>query len=790
MAIRSMSMGSLLQGVSQQPDRIRLEGQVSEQVNMISDVDLGLSSRPGTNWIGYLPNAGDIVNYRNIKFNGVSYIMGWKAGTLRMWNEDTGQPVTVNQNGFGPYIGDDMRFHVVNMPDEKKHIVALNRDMYVKKQTVAPRTSGYYGVFHLLGGQFSHNYNIRVSFLNGGPTISFTYEAPDGDNSGDSGMTTSGYIATMLYDGLRNHAQWPANAQITRAGDVVAIWHPTQPVRLVGNDGTGGEVLRTVTDTIKDTSDLPKTAPNGMVVKVSENGDAAGSYYLKFKAKNTNVENGLTGFGEEGTWLETYALDEDRAWDLSTMPHILTQQSNGTFLLERGPWIARPVGDSINSKFSSILGKRIRDIGGFESRVVLLSTSTVVMTRTNEPFDLWRNSATVLAATDPIDITSTKKDDLVLDWIVPFDRDLFIMADPGDSQFVIRGGGIEPQNAGMVLTTEFEISSGGTAPVSTGRTILFPYLVGDYSGIKEFYTAANSSAQAANSLTEGVSRYIKGAVRHMAVSQNFNFALFQAEPEDTLWIYKFLWNGSELVQSAWATWKFNYQILHFHFDNSRVTFIQRHTDGQVFTSYLDLNRPEGPYGYHESLDTKLTRVVSPELTVEVPFPNARFIQSTGTEYPGMEILATSVQVIDPSTWRYTFNPIFVQAGQSLLCGQTMEWRLSPSEPMAKDHRDRVDTSRQITVQEYWINISNSGEFVSKMDSLYSPSYEHDFPRFYFDNEPDFPNQNALFNGEISIPWGERADWSKLTLIGRDVKPVTILELGWSGQILNTKGRTI
>jgi len=34
-----------------------------------------------------------------------------------------------------------------------------------------------------------------------------------------------------------------------------------------------------------------------------------------------------------------------------------------------------------------------------------------------------------------------------------------------------------------------------------------------------------------------------------------------------------------------------------------------------------------------------------------------------------------------------------------------------------------------------------------------------------------------------VPWGERSDWSELTITSDDIRPVTITEIEWTGQIL-------
>lgn len=786
MALKSGSLGTLLQGVSQQPDRVRLDGQVSEQVNLISDVTLGLSTRPATVEGPQLDQATTGHTYQNIRFDSVDYIIGYKSGDIQIWAVDgTRQNVQFRNGATSSYIGNEMQFHVV---DDK--IVAVNRNEVVRQDTFIEGRSWYVALFHALGGQFLKTYAVQLNFSDG-TVINAEYQAPDGTTTGDAAKTSSEYIIEELVSALQADPNLPTGTVISRQFDVARVFHPTLQIRIGVSDGEGGEILRGVSDSVKTVEDLPRFAPNGTVVKVVTSEADEDDFWLKFDAEDTTLEDGSAGFDRNGVWQEWYDPEEERHFSLSTMPHVIVPES-GTFYVEHGVWLPRSVGDSGSSPFPSLIDKPIRDVEGFEGRLALLTPDTVVMSRTNFPFDLWRESATVVSATDPIDISSTKKDDLKLDWFVPFDRDLFVMADPGDSQFVIRGGGIDPDTVSMVLTTEFEINSGGTPPVSTGRTILFPFTAGEFSGIKEFYTDSDTAVNAAVSLTETQDRYINGLVEGLAVSQNFNLGLLRTNKNrKTVWVYKYLWDGREPLQSSWSKWEFQDNVEYFFFRNSIVYFVSSDVEGDVFLHSLDLNRPVTAFGYHAMLDRRVTRqaVVQGELTsIDLTYPDARFLQSTGCSNPGLEAKPTLEIRIDATTTRYFFDPAVIPAGATAFCGQTVRWQLQPSQVFARDYQARIDTSQKVTIQDYVVHVDNSGEFKAIGQSPYSDDWEYTAYVFPLDDEPLDPDRLILQSGPFYIPWGERADWSTMILEGTDIRPVTIHEVEWIGQILRTKGR--
>lgn len=790
MAIRSGTLGSLLQGVSQQPSRIRLEGQVKEQINLISDVTQGLSSRPATQDGPILDKATTDHSYDNIRFKGKRYVIGYKSGDIQMWSLDGTRQNIQYRNGATPsYIGDSMQFQVVD-----DTIVLVNRNKVVRKSNNIEGRDWFVALFNALGGQFLKTYAVQLTFSDG-TTVNASYTAPDGTTTGDSAETASEFIVSELVTKLQADPNLPADTVISRQFDVGLVYHPTMRVRIGVSDGEGGEVLRGVSDTVKNVEDLPRFAPNGTIVKVQTSDADEDDYWLKFIAKDTIAEDGSAGFGAEGVWQEWYNPEEKREFVLGTMPHVIKPE-NGTFYVEQGEWLPRKVGDSNSAPFPSIIDREIRDITSFEGRLSLLTKDNVLMSRQGEYFDLWRESATVIASSDPVDIKSTKKDDTTLSWFVPFDRDMFVMADPGDSQFVIRGGGIDTNTVSMVLTTEFEITSGETPPVSTGRTILFPFTAGEFTGIKEFFTNSENAANAANNLTEAQDRYIKGRLKGMAVSQNFNLGLFRTDKDrDTVWVYKYLWDNTESLQSSWSKWKFNDTVNHFFFINSDVYFVSSTEEGEVFLHNLDLNRPSTAFGYHAMLDRRVTKTAvkdnnGPNTYIELTYSGARFLQSTGCINPGLEAVPELEVKIDSTTTRYIFKDTIIPENAELFCGQTVKWSLTPSQVFGKDFQGNTDTSQRITIQTYVIHLFESGEFKAIGTSPYSSEWDYSAFVFPLDDEPLDPDRLILRTGPFYIPWGERADWSTLTLEGTDIRPVTIHEVEWIGQVLKSKGRRV
>ncbi len=113
MAAISQTINNVLGGVSQQPDPVKLPGQVKEAVNAYLDPTFGCAKRPGTKYIGLLAtsipaNAKWFPIFRDGKERYISCI--YKDGSttrLRVWNADTAAESTVNILGNTNYLVSD-----------------------------------------------------------------------------------------------------------------------------------------------------------------------------------------------------------------------------------------------------------------------------------------------------------------------------------------------------------------------------------------------------------------------------------------------------------------------------------------------------------------------------------------------------------------------------------------------------------------------------------------------------------------------------------------------------------
>lgn len=782
------SLGSLLQGVSQQNPSVRPQGKVSEQVNFVSDVVEGLTSRPALQWIqsgGVYPTVV-ARSFLDAKTSRGPVTIGYAPGSLLVWDEAGNRvPVTIPTTSATAYIGQDMRAFVLD-----DDIYLLNRTTPVQTAAGPSASNALHdvGIVYCLGGIYGRTYEVRLSYPDGAIAVG-SYTTPDGTATGDAAKTENKYIIDALHTALTAHAAYKADT-VTGKQNGTMYFRRAGGVFLTVADGEDGNYLRSHTTTVESVDKLAAFAPHGTFLKVT--GDDAGDeddFFLRFNAATTNTLG--EGFGSEGVWEEWYDPSEITDWDADTMPHKLSYDG-GSYTFAAAEWAGRRVGNSTSNPFPDIIGRPIRDIEGFQSRFVVVAGPVCLMSRTNEGLDFFKKSALEDIDTDPIEIKSTQQGTSQLDWLIPFDRDLVIMSDPGKGQFLISGASaLTPRTASMVSTTSFEIKGGGSAkPVTTGRTILFPFQSGRYSGIKEFFTNDEVATNGAETITETLDKYIRGLVIGMETSTNFNMAVFQSDAvqdASSLYIYQYLWQNTEKVQAAWSRWDFPFEVEHFTFRNSRLLVVMRRTDpadaGQteyIFTE-LDLERPIDDFAnHHICLDLK-QEVTSVNGKVQLPFGNARFVQAEGCSTPGRQVQATEAD-LGNGVWEYTMSTYTVPDGAGVFAGVPIMRSVKPTMPFIRDRNGEPAARTKVVINAFYIEYDNTGYMHVINKGKYRKDPSHFIVDFFpLDEQVDDPMQNGVRSGRLHVPWGERSDWSELTIISDDVRPTTIIEIEWSGE---------
>lgn len=850
------TLGSMLQGISQQPPHIRRDGKVTEQVNLMSDVVEGIKTRPGSNLLSvieegteqviiYKPGAtGPATVYTGFRTGGKFYTFTMDGNTYQIGISKFGIEI-LNQEGTllttnlttaaEDYIDDIAEDLAVYVYDNGEETVAyvLNRNKVVAMDNSAATIAAQeaevvkdVGLVTSLGGQFSHTYTVNVS--HDGGSFSGSYTTPNGSGTGHAAETTSDYIASSLRTSLAAAA--PVGATVAVSGSVVAITGLTG-ITITVSDGEGGATLVESSNVAKNTNKLANTAPHGTLVKVHGLDGTSDDFWMRFESNYTNTVG--SGFGDEGIWREWYNVSEAAALDAGTMPMKMTPNAAGTIMnIDVAPWTQRRVGDSETNPEPAFVGKKIKDISGFQSRLVTVAGPVTNFSVTNEPTDFFKNSAVAEIATDPIEIISTTADEFSLLYIVPFDRDLILFGDR--VQFLVQGGSaLTASNASLVQTTAYDIQD-GVRPVATGRTVLFPFSIGEYGGVKEFYTSGNIEANQAISITSSVPKLIEGTIEQMKYSDTADTLLIKSSLNKwTLYGYKQLWDGEKKLQSAWFKWEFPGEIINYNFDKNKLYVL--HFKGGVTSGHygevcqvvLDLDSPnasgldyplaldsyeiydgDGTPDYGVSMGrTNMPNYIDPDgyeySVYQFLDNNLVIIQGAGCDSPGQpaEHLTPTASASNtytdgtPMWYDYKFPIATVPKNSTLYAGYDITSTFKPTMPFIRDSNNIVIRFIRLVISKFIVHFNNSGPMTATVGSKYRNAsaqitsvrtLSNDGVGLAFD--PDDPEGDGIKSGSFDVPFREQSDISELTITANGGVPININEIEWVGQVRGGRRR--
>jgi hypothetical protein len=772
------SLGVLLNGVSQQPQRFQQEGNVVEQINLYPNPSLGLTSRPPSVLDQVFSGLPVDAKLNTVLLGGNLYLIATYTDTLKMFSYSGDEyTVTVDADAQAYMAGDIVAYAT----DGKVYLV--NRNKVVA--TTVPTSDGDYrfGYAYALGGEFSRTYTVTLEYSDNTVAVG-TYTTPDGDVAGDSEKTAAGYIIDKIRDSLIVHANFKAATTVVDVEqEVMWVKNATWDFSLTANDGSNNTVVRAGVSEAVTLADVPRFAPHGAIIRIrGQAGSLADEQWIRFFSDSTTTLG--AGFGLPGTWREVADPENLLDLDKATMPHVVTVNTVAkTAQVSRGGWHGRRAGSTTTNPPPSFVGNTISDIGEFQRRLWFIAGGSFIASKTKEPLDFWRSTVAAELATDVVDVKTSGEEESQLLFGVPYDTNLVVFSRAG--QFLIDGAiGLTSQTINIVRTTKFEMSP-AAKPVVSGDTVMFPYKQQSFSGVNELQPSSEITSNSVADLSSNTPRYIKGEITGMASAGNSKILLIQTDDNsNTLYVYNFLWRGQEKLQSAWHKWEFPFEVKHVYVQEGAV-YLWYISDDETVSYRL---RPDNPrlFGlpYTPTLDgAAVYNTAEPLASVssELAFVSAEDSVSYKIGWP----VTPASAIFNAGTGKYDY--VFADdAPDTVVGGLVFETTLIPNKPLAADWRGQKRAQDPINIDRYIVDYVDSGTIEAYMLNKYrdagAPIFVLESDTFPFDDDPIDNFGTAVSTGSFVIPWGETQQVSDLMLKTTKVWPVTYIELRWIGQV--------
>jgi len=359
-------------------------------------------------------------------------------------------------------------------------------------------------------------------------------------------------------------------------GSIIINRNDGQDFFLEAFDGLAGSGLGLVHKEVDALSDLPVRGPDGFRVAVRGSADAnEDDYYLRFET------NDGQSFGEGG-WVEDVGPDLDIALDPDTLPLQLVNTGVNTFTVNTTGWAKRKSGDDETNPFPSFVGKKLNNFVFFKNRLGFIYEDSVVLSEAGELFNFFRTTVRTLLDTAPIDVTSATANVTNLRSSVAFQENLLLFADRG--QFVLKGDPLTNETITLEAVTNYDVNT-SEDPLAVGSYVYFPFKRGNFLGMQEYSLNATTDVYDSDDITTQVPGYITNGNILVTSGSTSTDLIALSSGGDTIYVYKYFFNGREKVVSSWSKFKMPFNVLSLEFINSSL-FVVGDKDGDTLLTEM------------------------------------------------------------------------------------------------------------------------------------------------------------------------------------------------------------
>jgi hypothetical protein len=610
MALITVPIPNMLNGVSQQTPGLRFATQAEAQVNAYSSPVEGLGKRPPTEHVAklYDGNTGTV----NSAFTHVidrgdgteRYVVVISGGQIKVFDINGAEQTVTLGTGASSYLSavGSQDFKAVSVGDytfilNKTQTPALDATPTPSRvnQALIWVKQGAFGTKYTVSGAFAYDYKSLAGTVGSGYlTTAATYA------NSNNGMTSTGsavagetfpagtsnadssYIAAEIVQNLKftDFVSPPGNNTAfnwkIRRGTTICIvpvsgggYTPADPFEINVSDGISGSGLGLVYKSVSSFSDLPALARHNMVVEITGLPESSqDNYWVKFVGTDPTYvdDTGTYDNISEGAWEECVAPGVKYKYNYATMPHVLIREAGGGFVFKRADglgsypnakWSDRQVGDDTSNSAPSFIGNKINDIFLFRGRLGFLAGENIILSEVSQFFNFWRTTVTTLLDSDPIDVGSSHPSITIFRSAIAFAERLVVFSD--QTQFILTGSpNLTPTTAVLNVVANYDCLN-IPRPAVAGESIFFAFDRGGYSGVREMIANPDdTSLLVAPDISAQVPKYILGKAVSLAASTHENLLAVLADGnQKKVYIYKWLNSGNERIQSSWSEWTFN-----------------------------------------------------------------------------------------------------------------------------------------------------------------------------------------------------------------------------------------
>lgn len=698
---------SLLQGVSQQTPQEREDGQLGEQINMLSDPVTGLRRRGGVKYSTHLqgqsPNS--YIQLVDIGGKARAVVVDTTTGVVKIIKDVSNPNSEHVTTGTFSYLKTNAGKASIKTTVIRDVMYLVNTEKVPRLKTdtvTVGRDPDKHGYFSVRGTQFSMKFTLTLDY----GTLSKEVYAYT--SASEAAEATPEYVAQHLVQAAV--ADTTINSMFTfhRVGNTVAV-----EVKDKGSTGvlsveslvSGGYMYTSGVSRVSSKSELLGALPPALNNYVVAVGNVANSAYYKYNSTSK-------------TWAESAKYAP--SMEFIDVPYWINLEDIDNFeagFMDISPRLA---GDGKNNPTPSFIDYGITGISAYQSRLVLLSGSYVCMSRTNDFTQFMRTTVTELLDDDAIELASASLSSAQFEYAVAYNRDLVLISQEHQAVIPANNTALTPKTAVIYPSTKIDLSL-AVQPAIVGRTMYYTYQRGlEYYQVGEFIPNTYTEAQYyAQNLTDHLPLYAQGKCTAMSASTTNNMVVFCSDSTEVL-INQFMWRGEERPLMSFHKWVFPRKVMYAQFLREfLVLFMDDGKGGLVVGSLnVQLNQlDDKPVPY-----TDLYQYVQiQDGTGELP---STF--STGV----IDVGDTVATIYDSRTLRHKDvqysalgNMITCPYNGQIVLGVPFESTFTLTPPFIKDESGKVVAGTRTTIQQLRMTFKSTGSFNVKVTDTMGTAYD-------------------------------------------------------------------
>lgn len=825
---------NLVQGVSTQNPKERIEGQVWTMSNSLPDPVEGAVKRPGVKHVRSVYSNLASVEGAELKFKTVAigesdYAIGTYDGQIVMRDMTSGYDIEVRQEpasieyfkggiGATTNIGEYTLLAGTAIPAVgQQKLTGIHSKAYTNNTYSAQADVNRVVIVEIRQGAYSGTYTVRRS---DGTSLA-TFTVANGGTATDSAQVQPNYIASQLYTQLLTAIGAQVGGGIIRAvhqtGASIAIflWYDAidEACALFADDGAFNTRMVMSDRFSSVATTLPSVGVEGHVMEIGKANRRSGNYYVRFEhtqgGSTSSTPSLDTNKLRPGRWVETSRSYISTGYSAggflseSTLPSLL-YFFDGVAYIGTGSYIAQQVRDDTGNVITPLtwgnrvagdddsapdpffVGSPIAWMGVFQDRLVILAKGSVSMSRTGDYLNFYRASVIDDLATDPINLTSTfdSTDQLVGGALL--DKNLVVIGTKTHYAIIGRTG-ITPTNAAILKTSAFE-SSPNVPPVSFGNMVYFASASQKNSDILAIQPSDTVDSTYAYPVSSHVDGYIPGNLVSLTASTKLNI-LFALSNDGVLYCYRTLFNQGERVLSAWFDFTFgtHLKLSAIAIDNTKIRMLfAAATGGKLLTTVgeLDLDR----VGYtgtnrHRYLDFWVdTTATSDTLVSTSDLSRCVYSKEPPVLVDLTSGLAQGEGVQSGAMLDAGFNVTFnsMQVGRQYMTGVPFKYSFEPTMPLPRTQDGKVTSIGKLVVGQMKVNYTVGAQFdVAVKDTFREYTYSHSARKV---SAPDsFVDDDYIREGSFLFPVGSGEPTARVAITSYDHYPLVLSSIDWTGQ---------